>query len=329
MSERLFQGRTALVTGGARGIGRAICQMLGEQGARVAINYAQNHEAALETLASIETIAEKVIVVQADVSQPDDVARMIETVRGQLGPIDLLINNAGIASTVHHSEINYDNWKRMFAVNVDEEVKKGTQHAHFEIDGSRGDCAGVLLALLTCPFDLVVVDVGPGDRFDVAAAAEMPLEVFEYFRIATVCFGFVGGVDANVIGEHGKGVFDWSCSAFLRRREFLPGCEKFSDKFILFATLGLSGLARCLADKFSFAFWAFPPLDEVIPGPLVPNVTVASFAHRDEFPVSGAWADFFDDADALLESHLGSPSFWTQALLGVCFSELTDTKMVS
>jgi len=119
MSERLFQGRTALVTGGARGIGRAICQMLGEQGARVAINYAQHHEAALETLALIETAAERAITVQADVSNPGDVARMIQTVRGQLGPIDLLINNAGIASTVHHSEINYDNWKRMFAVNVD------------------------------------------------------------------------------------------------------------------------------------------------------------------------------------------------------------------
>lgn len=119
MNERPFQDRTALVTGGARGIGRAICQMLGEQGARVAINYAQNREAALETLAAIETWTEKVIVVQADISKPGDVARMMDTIREQLGPIDFLINNAGIASTVHHSEINYDNWKRMFEVNVD------------------------------------------------------------------------------------------------------------------------------------------------------------------------------------------------------------------
>ena len=81
MSERLFQGRTALVTGGARGIGRAICQMLGEHGARVAINYAQNDKAAFETLASIETLTDKVIIVKADVSKPKDVARMTETIR--------------------------------------------------------------------------------------------------------------------------------------------------------------------------------------------------------------------------------------------------------
>lgn len=119
MSEKLFQGRTALVTGGARGIGRAICQMLAEQGARVAINYAQHEEAARETSASIAALAEKTMIVQADVSQPGDVARMVETIREQLGPIDFLINNAGIASTAQHSEFTYDDWKRMFAVNVD------------------------------------------------------------------------------------------------------------------------------------------------------------------------------------------------------------------
>jgi len=119
MSERLFQGRTALVTGGARGIGRAICQMLGEHGARVAINYSQNDKAAFETLNSIEALADKVIVVKADVSKPKDVARMTETIREQLGPIDLLINNAGIASREDHSEVNLNQWKRMFEINVD------------------------------------------------------------------------------------------------------------------------------------------------------------------------------------------------------------------
>ena len=119
MSEKLFQGRTALVTGGARGIGRAICRMLADQGARVAINYAQNEEAARETSASIAAQAEKTMIVQADVSQPGDVARMVETIREQLGPIDFLVNNAGIASTAQHTEFTYDDWKRMFAVNVD------------------------------------------------------------------------------------------------------------------------------------------------------------------------------------------------------------------
>lgn len=119
MSEKLFQGRTALVTGGARGIGRAICQMLGSHGARVAINYIQNDQAALEALAEIQPTAEKAIVVKADVSKPGEVAAMIDTIRKELGPIDFLVNNAALASTVHHSEVHYDNWKRMFEVNVD------------------------------------------------------------------------------------------------------------------------------------------------------------------------------------------------------------------
>ena len=119
MSDRIFTGRTAVVTGGARGIGRAICQMLAGHGARVAINYERNEAAAIDTLKSIESAGSKAVIVQADVSNQDDVERMTATVREQLGPIDLLVNNAGIANSNSHDELNFDDWKRMFQVNVD------------------------------------------------------------------------------------------------------------------------------------------------------------------------------------------------------------------
>ncbi len=112
-------GRTALVTGGSRGIGRATCLMLAECGAQVAINYTQNKEAAKTALGMVQEIGAEAMIVRADVSSEVDVKHMLEEVRTQLGPVDLLVNNAGIAVSQPHSEIAFVDWKRMFEVNVD------------------------------------------------------------------------------------------------------------------------------------------------------------------------------------------------------------------
>lgn len=117
--EKLFAGRTALVTGGARGIGRAICRMLAEGGARVAVNYAQNQAAAQKCLELLQQGGATVLAVQADVSQADQVERMAARVRSELGPIDLLVNNAGIVSNLPHERLTFADWKRTFEVNVD------------------------------------------------------------------------------------------------------------------------------------------------------------------------------------------------------------------
>lgn len=119
MSEKTFEGRTAIVTGGARGIGRAICVMLAENGAKVAINFVRNEGAAKQTQEIVEKAGADSIIVQADVSQREDVERMVESAREQLGPIDFLVNNAGIAEHVMHDGITHESWKRMFEVNVD------------------------------------------------------------------------------------------------------------------------------------------------------------------------------------------------------------------
>lgn len=114
-----FAGRTALVTGGSRGIGRSTCRMLAEHGARVAINYARDEEAANATLAMVEEAGAEGMIVQADVSSEADVDRMAAEVRARLGPVDLLVNNAGIAKNQPHTELAFADWKRMFEVNVD------------------------------------------------------------------------------------------------------------------------------------------------------------------------------------------------------------------
>jgi len=91
----LFQGRTALVTGGSSGIGAATCRMLVQEGAAVAINYFKSEEAAQKLAVELTAQGARVMTVKADVTQRDQVKRMVDEVHGTLGKIDLLVHGAG------------------------------------------------------------------------------------------------------------------------------------------------------------------------------------------------------------------------------------------
>ena len=119
MSENELKGKTALVTGGSRGIGRATCLALAREGVRVAVNYVSNAEAARETVADIERLGAEAMMVEADVSDPESVAAMVAAVESGFGAVDLLVTSAGIASMEHHSEMTFENWRRMLSVNLD------------------------------------------------------------------------------------------------------------------------------------------------------------------------------------------------------------------
>lgn len=88
--------RVALVTGGSRGIGRAIAQGLAAQGHKVAVNYASRADAAEEVVGVIEAAGGEAIAVQADVSSEDAVTAMFSEIGERLGPVEILVNNAGI-----------------------------------------------------------------------------------------------------------------------------------------------------------------------------------------------------------------------------------------
>ncbi len=92
----LLDGKTALVTGASRGIGRAIALRLAAEGASVAINYAGNTAKAEETKAAIEAAGGKAALFQADVSDSAQVEQMVAAVTEMFGTIDILVNNAGI-----------------------------------------------------------------------------------------------------------------------------------------------------------------------------------------------------------------------------------------
>ena len=92
----LLDGKTALVTGASRGIGRAVALRLAEGGARVAINYAGNVKAAEEVKAAVEAAGGTAILCQADVADSAAVEAMVAAVAKEFGTIDILVNNAGI-----------------------------------------------------------------------------------------------------------------------------------------------------------------------------------------------------------------------------------------
>ena len=95
MSE-VSEGRVALVTGASRGLGRAIAQELGAAGHQVAVNFTRSAEAAEDVVAAIEAGSGKAMAVKADVSNEEQVSAMIERVHEELGPVGILVNNAGI-----------------------------------------------------------------------------------------------------------------------------------------------------------------------------------------------------------------------------------------
>ena len=92
----LLEGKVALVTGGSRGIGRAIAIRLAQEGAKVAVNYAGNQAAAEEVKSIIEEQGGTALLVQADVADTTAAAEMVERVHEELGGLDILVNNAGI-----------------------------------------------------------------------------------------------------------------------------------------------------------------------------------------------------------------------------------------
>lgn len=118
MSEQDFEGRTVLVTGGSRGIGRACCVRLGKAGARVAVNYQSKEADAAETARLVEAAGGKAMIVQANVTDEKSVAEMVRRIDDTLGPIDMLVNNAGIFEYVTHEQATLDHWRRTLDVNM-------------------------------------------------------------------------------------------------------------------------------------------------------------------------------------------------------------------
>ena len=113
-----LRNRVALVTGGSRGIGRAIAVSLADAGAAVAVNYREKTAEAEVVVAAIEAKGGKALAVRADVSQAAEVARMMAEVEGALGPVDVLVNNAGVGLVRSVDDLTEADFDLTIAVNL-------------------------------------------------------------------------------------------------------------------------------------------------------------------------------------------------------------------
>jgi 3-oxoacyl-[acyl-carrier protein] reductase len=114
----MLSDQTCLVTGGSRGIGQGIAERLGEHGASVVVNYRSSEEAAHDTVAAVEAAGGEAIAVRADVADYEDVHAMCEAVHDAFGPVDVLVNNAGITVDKKFENMTREDWDRVIEVNL-------------------------------------------------------------------------------------------------------------------------------------------------------------------------------------------------------------------
>jgi 3-oxoacyl-[acyl-carrier protein] reductase len=114
----LLNNRVALVTGGSRGIGRAVAISLADAGAAIAVNYREKAAEARTVVEAIRKAGGRAMEIGADVSRATDVADMMSAVEGELGPVDVLVNNAGIGLVRSVDDLTEEDFDRTIAVNL-------------------------------------------------------------------------------------------------------------------------------------------------------------------------------------------------------------------
>lgn len=113
-----LQGKVALVTGASKGIGSAIARELAARGAAVAVNYSGGKAAAEKLVEEIKAAGGKAIAVQANLADSDSIGPLVSTVAGKLGPISILVNNAGVYEFSPIEAVTPAHYEKQFALNV-------------------------------------------------------------------------------------------------------------------------------------------------------------------------------------------------------------------
>ncbi len=131
-------GMVALVTGGSRGIGAAVCKAFAREGADVVVNYRGNEHAADEVVSHVEGKGRRAFKIQADVSDYDEADRMVRSVAEKFGHLDVLVNNAGILRDHRLVNMGKEDWDEVIRVNLSGVFNVTKHAAKLMIDLDRG-----------------------------------------------------------------------------------------------------------------------------------------------------------------------------------------------
>lgn len=113
-----LKGKVAVVTGASKGIGAAIAQKLGEQGAKVVVNYARDKAGADRVIGKIKQAGGEAISVRADVSKPEEIKKLFAETTKSFGKVDILVNNAGVYEFRPLEAVDEDHFRKHFDLNV-------------------------------------------------------------------------------------------------------------------------------------------------------------------------------------------------------------------
>ena len=119
MSESEFRERHVLITGGTRGIGRALAESLAVDGARLSLNYLSRHEEAETAVRDVESVGGQATAIAGDVSTPDGAEAIVTAAREAFGPIEMLVTSAGVSRPGPADAVTWDHWKSTLAINLD------------------------------------------------------------------------------------------------------------------------------------------------------------------------------------------------------------------
>ncbi|RRS01504.1 SDR family NAD(P)-dependent oxidoreductase [Glycomyces terrestris] len=171
-----LSGKTALVTGASRGIGRATAVELARAGARVAVHYGANTQAAKETVAAIEAEGGAAFTLQADLAEPGGADALIDALTRELRgvPLDILVNNAGIGADGRIGTVSEDDYDRVFAVNAKSPFFITRRSLELIPDGGRIINIGSGVTRIALPEAIAyAMTKGAVDTFTLALAAEL------------------------------------------------------------------------------------------------------------------------------------------------------------
>jgi 3-oxoacyl-[acyl-carrier protein] reductase len=171
-----LSGKTALVTGASRGIGRAIALGIAGAGARVAVHYGANAQAAKETVAAIEAEGGTAFTVQADLAEPSAADTLIDALTAELrgAPLDILVNNAGIGAYGGIGTVGEEDYDRVFTVNTRSLFFITRKALALIPDGGRIINIGSGVTRIAFPEGIAyAMTKGAVDTFTLALAAEL------------------------------------------------------------------------------------------------------------------------------------------------------------